>query len=73
VSYYDGGSDQALRQPATGRSGAYPRQVADLTEILDVRPRLGDGARKTLEVKADKMIVAHLEPSDLVEVRDQPA
>jgi hypothetical protein len=42
-----------------------------LTEIRDVHPGLGDGARKTLEVKADKMIVAHLEPGDLVEVRDR--
>jgi hypothetical protein len=41
-----------------------------LTEILDVHPGLGDGARKTLEVKADKTIVAHFEPGDLIEVRE---
>jgi hypothetical protein len=42
-----------------------------VAEIRDVHPGLGDGASKTLEVKADKMIVAHLEPGDLVEVREQ--
>lgn len=41
-----------------------------LTEILNVHPGLGDDARKTLEVKADKLIVAHFEPGDLVEVRE---
>ena len=39
-----------------------------LTEIRRVRPGLGDGATKTLEVKSDRLIVAHLESSDLVEV-----
>jgi hypothetical protein len=42
-----------------------------LTEIRDVHPGLGDGARKTLEVMADRLIVAHLAPDDLVEVRDR--
>ena len=41
-----------------------------LTEIRDVHPGLGDAARKTLEVIADRLIVARFAPSDLVEVRD---